>query len=90
MISLRTREPEETLLQDRILAIPERKTKAETAESVTQSEQTILTPPVDTTPGLIKGKGVPDIAISRVVLADCTPLSLGEIGAPELPEAFAS
>ena len=90
VVALRTGETEEALLEDRVISIPEGETEAEPAEPVAQSHQTILTPPVGTTARLIKGEGGPDIAVRRVILAHCPPLTLREVGAPELPEALSA
>ena len=90
VVPLGTGEPEEPLLEDRILPVPERQTETKPAKAVAQSEQAILTPAVDATPGMVERKGIPHIPIRGVVLSDSSPLPLGEVSAPELPEALAA
>lgn len=51
VVALGAGETEETLLEDRILPVPECETEAETPEAVTETEEPVLTPPVDAAAG---------------------------------------
>jgi hypothetical protein len=76
MVPLRAGETKEAFLEDRILSIPESEAKTESSESITQPQKPILSPAVDTTAGLVKGEGVPDIAVCGVIFPYCPPLAL--------------
>src|SRR5437867_2506184 len=85
VVSLRAPESEEALLEDRILAVPEREGETEPPFSVRDAEQSVLAPAVGAAASVIVRKVVPAGSVRRVVFADRSPLPLGEIRSPALP-----
>jgi hypothetical protein len=82
-------QPEETLLEDRILAVPKGQGKAQVLLVVGDPGQTILAPAIGPRSGMVVGEEVPGVAVLAVILAHRAPLALGKIGAPLLPVSFA-
>jgi len=74
-----------TFLQDGVLTIPESQGKTESTLVITDPQQTILSPAIDTSMSMIVGEGSPGIAISRVILADSAPLPFWQITTPTPP-----
>ena len=82
-------QPEEALLEDRVLAVPQREREAEAAFAIGDAEQAVLAPAVGAASRVIVGEVVPAIARGRVVLAHGPPLALGEVRPPALPVLLA-
>src|ERR1700732_3866017 len=76
---------EQPLLQDRVLAIPQRNSKAQPLVVVADPSKAVLAPVISPRAGLIVGEIVPRIAVLAVVLAHRPPLAFAEVGAPLLP-----
>src|SRR5262249_22696164 len=89
VVALRAREAEETLLQDRVPAVPERDREAHVLVTVGEAHQAVLAPAVCARPGVLVRKGVPRSTVRAVVLADRSPLALRKVWAPALPILFA-
>ena len=85
VIALAVGQAEQALLEDRVLAVPQRQGKAQTLPVVAQPGDAVLAPVIGARPCLIVGEVVPGVAVRAVVLADRAPLALAEIGAPLLP-----
>jgi len=78
-------QPEQTLLEDRVLPVPQRKREAKILSVVRDTCQAVLTPAIGPGASLIVAEVVPGIARLAVVLAHGPPLALAEIGTPFLP-----
>src|SRR5206468_11055440 len=76
---------EETLLEDRVAAVPERERKTQAALPVTNPQQAVLAPAVGTATSVVMREVIPRRAVRRVVLTHRPPLPLGEIRSPALP-----
>ena len=85
MIALIAGEAEQTLLEDRIVSIPQRQRETEQLLIVTEAQQPVLAPAVGPRARLIMGEVVPGGAIGAVVLPHRSPLALGQIGPPLFP-----
>src|ERR1700733_271950 len=85
MIALQVGEPEETFLQNWIALIPECHGEADALVPVAKTRDAIFTPAVGARTGVIMRKIIPGIAVRAVILADSSPLALGEIRSPALP-----
>jgi hypothetical protein len=85
MVALRTSEPEESFLEDRIFFVPKRESETEPALPVRDSHQPIFTPSIGSASGVVVGEIVPARALGRVVLAHGGPLALGQVGTPSFP-----
>src|SRR6185436_3837821 len=78
-------EAEHPLLEDRVLAVPEREREAERLPVVTDAGHAVLVPPVGPGSRVIVREVVPRRTVLAVVLADGPPRTLGEIGTPGAP-----
>ena len=85
VVSLRPGEAEHPLLQDRILAVPEREREAELVADVRDAGHPVLVPAVGAGARVIVRERVPGIAALGVVLADGAPGALAQIRAPLVP-----
>src|SRR5215208_19678 len=88
MVPLIPRQPEQALLQNRVLAIPQRQRKAEILVLIAYPQQPVLTPPKCPRPRLIVRKRLPGGSVLRIVLPHRPPLPLGEVR-PPLPPLLA-
>ena len=79
------REPEQALLQDRIVAVPQRHRKAEVLAPIRDAGDAVLVPPVGARARLVVGDVVPGGPARAVVLAHRAPGALAQIGSPALP-----
>ncbi len=87
VVALGVGQPEKPLLEDGVLAIPQRDGKAQAALPVADAEQPVLAPAVRPAARLLVGEIAPALAIGRVVLAHRAPLPFGEVGSPAFPVA---
>ena len=85
VIALGVGEPEESLLKDRVRAVPERQGKAEPLLVIGDAGQAVFAPAVGPRTRLVMAEVVPGVAAFAVVLADRTPLALAEVRPPLLP-----
>ena len=85
VIALAVGQAEHALLEDRVLAVPERQGKAETLPVVAQAGDAVLAPVIGARSRLIVGEVVPGVAVLAVVLPDRAPLPFAEIRPPLLP-----
>ena len=85
MIALRAGQSEGTLLQYRILPVPQRQRQAQPLVDVGEPGQPVLAPPVGTGPRVVVRQVVPRVAVSAVVLPHRAPLSLADIRSPPVP-----
>src|SRR5678815_61042 len=82
VVSLRVRQAEHTLFQDRVLSIPERQREADPHLVVADAEDPVLSPAIGPRACLIVGEVVPGVAIRTIVLSNSAPLPLAEVRAP--------
>jgi hypothetical protein len=72
MISLMAGDTEQTFFQDRILAVPEGKSKTDTLMIVRNTSDAVLAPPVCTGTSLFMREVTPGITIRGIILANCS------------------
>ena len=85
MVALAIVQAEQPLLEDRVLAVPQREGEAQPLVVVTETGETILTPMIGSRSRLIVREIIPCIAVLAVVLADRAPLAFAKVGASLLP-----
>ena len=85
VIPLAVGQPEQALLEDRVLPVPEREREAEELPVVGDAGQPVLAPAVGARARLVVAEVAPGVAVVAVVLADRPPLALGEVGTPLPP-----
>ena len=85
VVALAVGEPEEPLLEDRILAVPQGQREAEALFVIGNAGDAVLAPAVGARAGLIVGEEVPGVAVLAVVLAHGAPLPFAQVGPPLLP-----
>jgi hypothetical protein len=78
-------EAEESFLEDRIVAIPEREAEAEALLVVGIAGDAVFTPAIGARTSLIVREIVPGGAIVAVVFADGAPLAFAEVRTPTFP-----
>ena len=85
VVALAVGEPEEALLEDRILAVPQREAEAEALLVVGDAGDAVFAPAVGARAGVIVGEEVPGVARLAVVLAHRAPLAFAQVRPPLLP-----
>ena len=85
VIAFAVGQPEQALLDDRILAIPKREREAEPLVIVGDPSQSVLAPVIGARARLVVAEVIPGVAVVAVILADGAPLAFAEIGPPLLP-----
>src|SRR5258708_14335678 len=89
VISFMARKTKETLFQDRIAAIPERKCEAKTLMTVADTGNAILIPAIGAGASLVGRKIIPRLAVGAVILTYRTPGKFTHVTAPAFPLADA-
>ena len=87
VVALRVGQAEHPLLEDRVLAVPQREREAQPVEDVGDAGHPVLVPAVGARPGVIVRERVPGVAVGAVVLADRAPGPLAQVRAPLIPGA---
>ncbi len=85
VVSLTICQSEHTLLENRVISIPQCHAKAKQLMVIADTCETILTPVIGARPGLVMSEVVPGVPILTVVFAYCAPLPLAKIGSPFSP-----
>ena len=85
VVALAVGQAEQPLLEDRVLAVPQRQREAEPLLVVGDAGQAVLAPAVGARAGLIVAEVVPGVAALAVVLADGPPLPFAQVRPPLLP-----
>jgi hypothetical protein len=75
MISLGSRKPKKSFLENRVFSVPKRDREAESALTIGNPKESILPPAIRAKVGLLEGKILPTVAIPRVILPDRSPLT---------------
>ena len=87
VIALAVGQTEQALLEDGILAIPEREREAEPLVVVGDSSQSVLAPVIRARTRLVVAEVIPGVAVVAVIFAHGAPLAFAEIGPPLLPRS---
>src|SRR5450755_3959089 len=87
VITLRVREAERPLLQDRVPPVPQRQGQPQPLLDVAEPGQPVLPPPVGPRPGVVVRQVVPRVAVGAVVLPDRALLPLADVRPPPVPVA---
>ena len=85
VVALRPGEAEHPLLQDRVVAVPEREREAELVADVGDAGHPVLVPAVGARAGVVVRERVPGVAALGVVLAHRAPGALAQVRAPLVP-----
>jgi hypothetical protein len=88
VVPLAVGQPEEALLENGILAVPQRKGKAEPLLVVGDPSEAVLAPAIGPRAGMIVGEEVPGVSVFAVVLPNRPPLAFTQIGSPLFPGIF--
>ena len=85
VVALLVGQAEESLLEERVAAVPDGQRQAEVLEAVAEAGESVLVPSIGAAPGLVVGEVIPGVAVGAIVLAHGPPGSLGEVRPPALP-----
>src|SRR5215472_12672535 len=85
VVALGVGQSEQALLEDRVLAVPQRQRHAKIEMLVAEAGDPILAPAIGAAARLVVRQIIPGGAVFAVVLAHRAPLPLAEIGPPEPP-----
>src|SRR5436305_781984 len=85
VVALAVAQPERTLLQDRVTAVPEGERQAEPLGGVTDATEPVLAPPEDARARMVEGEVGPGVAVAAVVLADGAPRARRDVRTPVAP-----
>ena len=85
VVALAVGQPEQPLLEDRVLAVPQRQREAQPLLVVGDAGEPVLAPAVGARARLVVAEVVPGVAVVAVVLAHGAPLALGEVRPPLPP-----
>src|SRR3954453_23119494 len=85
VVALAVGQAEQPLLEDRILAVPQRDREAQPLLLVADPGDPVPAPVIGARPGLIVAEIIPGVAVRAVILTDRAPLAFAEIGSPQLP-----
>ena len=85
MIALAVGQAEQPLLEDRILAVPQRQREAEPLPIVGDAGNAVLAPAVGARARLVVREVEPGIAVLAVILANGSPLPLTQVRTPHPP-----
>src|SRR5277367_2981680 len=89
MIALIAGESKHPLLEDGVMAIPQRQSEANVLVAVAESGNAVLSPAIGARACVIVRKELPSRPVGAVVLAHGSPLPLGKIRSPALPVVLA-
>ena len=85
MVALAVCEAEQSLFENRILPIPDRKCQADALVLIAETKKTVLAPAIGATASMIVCEIIPGRSIWTVIFAHGSPLALAEIRAPAPP-----
>ena len=85
VVALRVGQPEEALLEDGILAVPQGQGEAQELVVVAESGNAVLAPAIGAASRMVVGEVIPGRAVRAVILAHRAPLALADIGTPAAP-----
>src|SRR6185503_2306906 len=85
MVAFGVTEAKVTLLNDRVLFVPQTDSKAKNLIIVRDAADTLLAPAISFTAGHIVGNIIPGIAVCAVIFAHGPPLAVAEVWTPVFP-----
>src|SRR3974390_3008340 len=85
MIPLRVRQAENSFFQDWVLTIPQCERQAQPLLVIAESGDAVFAPAISAAASMVVRQIIPGRASRRIILANCAPLSLRQIGSEELP-----
>ena len=88
VIALAVGQAEQALLEDRVLAVPEREREAEPLLVVGDAGQPVLAPVIRPRARLVVAEVIPGIAVLAVILAHGAPLALAQSKGPTFQGVF--
>src|SRR5438045_7850204 len=88
VITLITAQAEQSLFENRVVAIPECDGEADGLVAVADARDTVLSPAVGSRPGMIMREILPRGPVGAIVLAHGAPLTLAHVGSPLSPVAL--
>ena len=89
VIAFVTGEAKQPLLEYGIAAVPERRSKTDALMAIADSANAVFPPAVGAGTCVVMRKIFPGCALRAVILANCSPLALAQIGTPTPPLRFA-
>ena len=89
VIAFAVGEAEQALLENRVLAVPQREGKTQALLVIGDTGDAVLAPAIGTRAGVIVGEEIPGVAALAVVLAHGAPLTFAQVGSPLLPVPLA-
>ncbi len=90
VVALGVGQSEQSLLQNRVAAVPQRDGEAQPAFAVADAQQTILAPSINAAARVVVREIFPASPVRRIILANRAPLPRGKIRAPSLPVLLAA
>jgi hypothetical protein len=85
VIAFWARQPEEPLLKNGIVAVPQREREREATLAIADAEEAVFTPAINAASCMVVREEVPAVTLLRIILAHRSPLPLGEVRTPALP-----
>lgn len=85
VVSFTIRQPEQPLLQDRILLVPERHGEAEVLVAIAKPRETVLVPAIGAASRVVVRKVLPSASVGAVVFPHRSPRAIAHVRAPALP-----
>jgi hypothetical protein len=76
MVPLRSRQPIQAFLEDRVVGVPKGERETQSTFAVTNPQQSVFAPTISTASSVVMRKRKPGFLILRVVFANRPPLSL--------------
>ena len=88
VIAFAAGETEKTLLEDWIFPVPKGEGEANVLVAIRNAPDAVFPPAIGAAARMVVGQVLPSGAVEAIILADRTPLALGEVGSPALPIRF--
>ncbi len=85
VVSFTAGEAKEAFLEDRITTIPQREREADELLPIGDAAETIFVPAIRLRASVIVREIIPGHTIGAIVLTDCAPGALAEVGPPTFP-----
>ena len=87
VVSFVRREPEESLLENRVAAVPECRGEAEDLVAIANAGDAVFSPAVGLAARQVVAEEIPGVTVSAIVFAHGRPRPLGEVWAPASPRS---
>src|SRR5215467_2267489 len=89
MIAFLVGQPEQSLFQDWIFAVPQRDCQAQPLFNVADPCESVVAPAIGAAACVIVRKVIPRVSVSGVILAHRSPLTLADVRRPQPPRRWA-